>query len=176
MTAAASPTLPPPVVDADLFKAGMRALAAGVTVITTSADGRLNGMTATAVCSVSTSPPRLLCVVNRQTTSHGLLERGGAFAVNILAEHQDDLAARFAQKLERPFEGIAYEAGEAGCPLLKDAASVLQCRVADRHEAGSHTIFIGEVVDVRVAEAQPLLYFSGTFRKLGSQAGATRGG
>ncbi|MFG1360572.1 flavin reductase family protein [Xanthobacter pseudotagetidis] len=155
-----------PAVDADAFKAGMRALAAGVTVITSCADGRLNGMTATAVCSVSASPPRLLVVVNRESASHDLIARGAAFAVNLLAHHQEPLAARFAQRIERPFEGLAFAQGQTGCPLLEEAAASLECRLDDRHEAGTHTIFIGEVVHVRTADAAPLLYFSGAYRRL----------
>jgi flavin reductase len=171
MSAAARPfALHPPAVDAAAFKAGMRALAAGVTVITSCADGRLNGMTATAVCSVSASPPRLLAVVNRETASHGLIERGGAFAVNILAHDQDHVAARFAQRMERPFEGLAFAQGETGCPLLDEAAASLDCRLHERHDAGTHTIFIGEVVDVRTADAEPLLYFSGAYRRLAPHA------
>ncbi|MEP9348614.1 flavin reductase family protein [Xanthobacter sp. KR7-225] len=173
MMAAACPgTLRPPAVDAEAVKAGMRALAAGVTVITTCADGRLNGMTATAVCSVSASPPRLLAVVNRATASHGLIARGAAFAVNILAAHQDRLAARFAQRLDQPFEGLAFAHGETGCPLLDEAAASLECRLHDRHEAGTHTIFVGEVVRVRTADAEPLLYFAGAYRRLAPQRSA----
>lgn len=156
-----------PAVDADAFKAGMRALAAGVTVITTCADGRINGMTATAVCSVSASPPRLLVVINRETASHGLLERGAAFAVNILADGQEHLASRFAKKLEDPFADVAFARGETGCPLIEGALATFDCRLHARHEAGSHSIFVGEVVAVRAQEAEPLLYFSGGYRRLG---------
>ncbi|MBB6310065.1 flavin reductase family protein [Xanthobacter tagetidis] len=171
MNAAARPfAVHTPAVDAAAFKAGMRALASGVTVITSCADGRLNGMTATAVCSVSASPPRLLAVVNREAASHGLIERGAAFAVNILAHDQDHVAARFAQRLERPFEGLAYAQGETGCALLDRAAASLECRLHERHDAGTHTIFIGEVIAVRAAEAEPLLYFSGAYRRLAPHA------
>ena len=165
----APPFALPSTVDADAFKAGMRALAAGVTVITTCADGRINGMTATAVCSVSASPPRLLVVINRETASHGLLEQGAAFAVNILADGQEHLASRFAKRLERPFEDVAFAPGETGCPLLAEALASFDCRLHARHEAGTHSIFVGDVLAVRTQDAEPLLYFSGAYRRLGRQ-------
>lgn len=158
----------PPVDVAD-FKAAMRALAASVTVITSRRGDQINGMTATAVCSVSTTPPQVLAVVNRETTSHGLIADSGAFAVNILAEHQQDLAGRFARRLETPFDGVGHGRGDTGCPLLDDAVAVLECRLRERHDAGTHTIFVGEVVGVRSRPAAPLLYFDGGYRRLGAR-------
>ncbi len=57
-------------ISADQFKSVMRRFAASVNVIT-SVDGTvMNGMTATAVCSVSADPPSLLVIVNRSNRSH----------------------------------------------------------------------------------------------------------
>lgn len=162
----ASACIGKPPVDAADFKAAMRVLAASVTVITSRRGDQLNGMTATAVCSVSTAPPQILAVVNRETTSHGLIADSGAFAVNILAAHQQDLAGRFARRLDQPFEGIAHGWGETGCPLLAQAVAVLECRLRERHHAGTHTIFVGEVIGVSCRGAEPLLYFDGAFRQL----------
>lgn len=160
-------------VDAADFKAAMRALAASVTVITSRRGDQLNGMTATAVCSVSTAPPQILAVVNRETTSHDLIADSGAFAVNILAEHQQNLAGRFARRLDQPFEGVAHRLGKIGCPLLEDAVAMLECRLRERHHASTHTIFVGEVVGLSYRGAEPLLYFDGAFRRLAAADGAT---
>lgn len=162
-----------PAVDAAAFKAAMRALAASVTVITSCRNGQLNGMTATAVCSVSTTPPQILAVINRETTSHGLIAESGAFAVNILAEHQQQLAGRFAQRLDQPFDGVAHEPGSTGCPVVADAVAVLECRLREKHHAGTHTIFVGEVVAVHTRAAAPLLYFDGGYRRLAGSGPAT---
>ncbi|MCL8382546.1 flavin reductase family protein [Xanthobacter aminoxidans] len=159
-------------VDAADFKAAMRVLAASVTVITSRRGDQLNGMTATAVCSVSTAPPQILAVVNRETTSHGLIADSGAFAVNILAAHQQELAGRFARRLDRPFEDVAHGLGETGCPLLAEAVAVIECRLRERHHAGTHTIFVGEVVGVSCRGAEPLLYFDGSYRRLAAADGA----
>ncbi len=167
-----SASIEKPPVDAADFKAAMRGLAASVTVITSRCGDQFNGMTATAVCSVSTAPPQILVVVNREATSHGLIADSGAFAVNILAAHQQDLAGRFARRLDQPFEGVAHRWGETGCPFLEDALAVLDCRLRERHHAGTHTIFVGEVIGVSHRGAEPLLYFDGAFRRLASADGA----
>ncbi|TCT01658.1 flavin reductase family protein [Aquabacter spiritensis] len=153
--------------DAAAFKSAMRHLAAGVAVITSRTEALLNGMTATAVCSVSAEPPRVLVVVNRQNTSHGIIARSAAFAVNILAADQDDLAAGFAQRCAEPFRDVGHGFGAAtDCPVLHGAIAVLECRLAESHAAGTHTIFVGDVVHAHVAPREPLVYFDGRFRRL----------
>ena len=80
----------------DDFKAGMRQLAASVTVITAAHDGTKDGLTATATCSVSADPPQLLICVNQLASAYGLIRDAGSFGVNILAREQEDIALRFA--------------------------------------------------------------------------------
>ena len=66
-----------------LFRAGMRRLAGGVTIITSlDAEGRRCGITATAVCSLSTDPPSLVACVNRETSIAAVVEQRGVFAVH----------------------------------------------------------------------------------------------
>ena len=65
----------------DDFKAGMRQLAASVTVITAAHDGSKDGLTATATCSVSADPPQLLICVNQLASAYGLIRDAGSFGV-----------------------------------------------------------------------------------------------
>jgi len=153
-----------PCVDAGRFKAVMRDFTAAVTVITCAGDGsRGNGMTATAVCSVSADPPCVLVVVNRGNRSHALIDASGRYAVNVLAPGQEALARHFASRPDDPFAGVAHRAGATGCPLIEDCAAFLECEVCGRFEAGSHTIFVGRVVAADVRGRGPLLYRDGRF-------------
>jgi flavin reductase len=150
------------------FKAAMRRFAANVNVIT-SADGNLmNGMTATAVCSVSAEPPSVLIIVNRTTRSHPIIKRSGAFAVNVLSTHQEDLATHFASKKDDPFASVDYRIGKTGCPIIQDSDAYIECVVTQEVEMNTHTIFVGEVVSTDVSDGEPLLYHAGRFRSLGS--------
>ncbi len=68
------------------FRAGMRKLAGGVTIVTSiDQEGRRCGLTATAVCSLSTEPPSLVACVNRTSSVAAVVEASGVFAVNVLA-------------------------------------------------------------------------------------------
>lgn len=157
-----------PSVEPTQFKTAMRRIASTVTVITSASGAAMNGMTATAVCSVSATPPCLLVVVNRSNRSHGLIEEAGIFAVNVLSENQDGLADHFAQKSVQPFDKITYRRGITGAPLLAGCVASLECVVESQTRSGTHSIFVGRVVDTAAHDTQPLLHVRGTFARLAS--------
>src|SRR3954470_24263864 len=90
-------------VSGDEFKLVMRRFAASVNVITSANGSVKNGMTATAVCSVSADPPSALIIVNKSTRSHPIIVDTKAFAVNVLSSSQKQVAGHFASKLADPF-------------------------------------------------------------------------
>jgi flavin reductase (DIM6/NTAB) family NADH-FMN oxidoreductase RutF/nitroreductase len=153
-------------VSGELFKSLMRNIASSVAVITTNHGEQLHGMTATAVCSVSADPATILIVVNRSTRSHPIISAAKTFTVNILANHQHTISARFASKLENPFEGIAYDVGSNGNPIIKGVAAHIECMTVSEIDVGTHTIFIGNVVGGDVSPVHPLVYHEGEYKSL----------
>lgn len=147
--------------------------ATGVTVVTTNVDDVLHGMTANAFASVSLDPLLVLICVDREAGMHGLLPDARGFAVTILAAEQEELSAWFASS-QRPhgegqFEGVAWDPSPVtASPVLCDGVAYMDCRVTDRHDAGDHSIFLGEVMDLGVLreDADPLLYYGGRYRRL----------
>ncbi len=149
----------------DAFRAVMRRMPTGVTVVTTIVDGRPKGFTANAFASVSADPAMILICVNRQARTHPLIATAGHFCVNILRLDQREIAQRFASHGETdPFESIAYRVDASGSPAFDDALAYLDCELADVHEAGTHTIFIGRVLACEARDGSPLGYFNGTYR------------
>lgn len=151
-------------VDSALFRQGMQRLGASVTVITTAVEGAFHGMTATAVCSVSTDPPSLLICVNRDAGLHDPIRRARCFCVNILGSGQVDLAARFSSNDEAVrrdrFAGIDVDLLKTGAPAIRESLAQFDCDVIKEMECKTHTIFFGMVKALRVAEAEgtPLVY------------------
>lgn len=146
------------------FKAAMRRIASTVSVVTSSSGGVLNGMTATAVCSVSADPPSLLIVVNRSNRSHALIERSGAYTVNVLSAEQQQLATHFASTPADPFADIPHRLGPNQCPIIENCTSYLACLVEQQTEFGTHSIFIGRVIASGGDDRMPLIYHDGKFR------------
>ncbi len=153
-------------IEPELFKTGMRRLTAGVTIITTLHDGERRGLTATAVCSVSTAPPTLLCCVNRQGSAHDSIVASGRFAINVLTADDHGLAERFggAELGEARFSEGEWDVLETGAPILKSAFVGFDCRVIQTFDGATHTIFLGEVVAQRVGTGgEPLCYLGGSY-------------
>lgn len=152
----------------DDFKRGMRQLAAGVNVITVANAGIRDGLTATAVCSISAEPPHLLVCVNATANAHAPMHRAGSFCLNVLAQDQEAIAKRFAgmdgsDRAQR-FDLGHWTTLSTGSPVLDGALANFDCIVVREIEAATHTLFIGRVLAVRANEAgSPLIYSNGRF-------------
>jgi flavin reductase (DIM6/NTAB) family NADH-FMN oxidoreductase RutF len=154
--------------DPDSYRSVLGRFASGITVVTTrDAAGRDVGMTASAFCSVSLAPPLIQVCIDRQASMFDALMQAERFGVNILAAEQEALSRRFASvDSSHRFDGIGYQRGESGVVLLDDALAHLECVAGARHEAGDHTIFIGEVERATARDARPLLYYRGGYAQL----------
>ncbi|HLH77464.1 MAG TPA: flavin reductase family protein [Candidatus Binataceae bacterium] len=142
--------------------------ATGVAVITTfSSEGVLHGMTANSLTSVSLDPPLLLACVDKRTESYPCFESSRVFTVNILAEDQEDLSRRFATSGTNKFEGVAYQRGANGCPIIHGALAYLECKLYGACDGGDHTIYIGQIEQAETREGRPLLFFRGGYRSVG---------
>ena len=119
----------------------------GIYVLTTRCDDTINGMIASWVSQVSYEPPLVMVAVHPNRYSHDLLQKGGHFALNIIAREQKDLLSRFkGPDPESKFRSIAWRHGVTGCPILADCIGSLECRIRQTLAPGNHTLFIGEVV------------------------------
>lgn len=152
------------------FRAGMRKLAGGVTIITSiDSMGQRCGLTATAVCSLSTEPPSLVACVNRNSSVAAVVESTRVFAVNVLSFDQQDVAEVFAGRAglvrEERFASGKWRAIETGAPVLHDTAVTFECELAEIKEFGTHLILIGQVAATHLSEGRdnPLLYGNGAF-------------
>jgi flavin reductase (DIM6/NTAB) family NADH-FMN oxidoreductase RutF len=156
-------------IDAAAFKKGMRHLAASVTLITTRHDGLRGGLTATAVCSVSAEPPQILVCVNRTASAHDPIGHAKVFCVNILAPEHRKIAERFAGmdgiEGDERFNSLGeWSTMKTGAPVLKGCPVSFDCKLVAELGAGTHTIYIGEIVDIVLdGNAVPLVYADGNF-------------
>src|SRR5258708_18957783 len=145
-------------VTGDEFKLVMRRFAASVNVITSADSTKKNGMTATAVCSVSSDPPSALIIVNKSNRSHPIIDGTKAFAVNVLSSDQRQIASHFASKLPDPFAEIRYSIGKTGCPIIAGADAHIECTVIEQMDGGTHTIFVGKLVAAGAATVVPVAF------------------
>lgn len=150
------------------FREGMSRLGAAVNVVTTDGPAGRYGMTATAVCSVTDSPPTLLVCINQSARSHDMFVQNGVLCVNVLSGAHEDLSSRFARlNDEDRFASTAWERGVTGAPILPDALTAFDCKIVDRLVRGTHSVFMCEVVTtLNGSEQDGLLWFGRRYHRL----------
>jgi flavin reductase (DIM6/NTAB) family NADH-FMN oxidoreductase RutF len=154
-------------IDPDEFRAVLGRFASGVTILTTrDAESRDHGMTVSAFCSVSLTPPLVLACIDRTADMFEKLRGATYFGISILAEGQESLSRRFAELESNRFDGVGYFRGESGVILLDDALAHLECKHVARYEAGDHAIHVGEVEWAASRQDRPLLYYRGGYAQI----------
>ncbi|SFF54613.1 flavin reductase family protein [Blastococcus tunisiensis] len=159
-------------VTAERFRHALSQFASGVTVITTGTVGTSTaaGCTVSAFSSLSLDPPLVLACIARGKYMHKQLAEAEHFAVNVLSDHQRDVAMTFARASEDRFAGVPVRAGHDGVPLLQGAVAHLECTRYAVHDGGDHDIVVGRVEQVEVTRGEPLVYAGGHFLDLGLES------
>ena len=127
----------------------------GVYVVTSKKDGRINGQIANTVFQVTSEPPTVAVSINKNNLTHDFIKESRVFAASILCQDTPlTFIGRFGFKSGRDsdkFKEVDYKTGETGAPIVLDnAVSYLEARVTKEMDVGTHTIFVGEVVNADV--------------------------
>ena len=135
----------------------------GMYLVTARAGGRANGQIANAVFQVTAEPPRIATAINRENFTHDLIRDGGWFAFSVLTEGVPmEFIGLFGFKSGREVDKLAQATVREGLhvPLVVDHAIALaEAKVLHATDAGTHTVFVGEVVASEVlSTAAPLTY------------------
>lgn len=156
----------------DVFRAAMSHFPSGVTVVTTVQGGIDHAMTASAFTSVSLDPPLVLVCVDKSARFHQAVALSRFWGASILAGSQLPAARRLAVR-GRPLAGqldaFPHRRGEhTGAALLEHALCRLECRTWEMYDGGDHTIVVGEVVGLEIAEHDEpaMVYFRSAFAAL----------
>jgi flavin reductase (DIM6/NTAB) family NADH-FMN oxidoreductase RutF len=146
------------------FKAVMRRFPAAVNVIVSHKDGVDHGMTATAVMSVSMDPPSLVVCINNNTFLHEILLNQPTFSVNVLTANQQYISNAFSGQVlpEERFKIGQWERHSSGVLALEDALAKVICKRMAAVPYGTHTLFIGKVIEAGLSEEQSSLLYENT--------------
>jgi flavin reductase (DIM6/NTAB) family NADH-FMN oxidoreductase RutF len=155
--------MPPMTPDPGRFREVFGHFATGVAVVT----ARGGGMTANAVSSLSLDPVLVLVCFDRTARTLPLVRETGRFAVNVLGEGHEDLAAHFASKLPeaRKLATVAWH-DEDGIPVLDDALAWVVCDLQDVFPGGDHLIATGKVTALGHGGGRPLVWYRGAYHTL----------
>ncbi|MBH0086720.1 flavin reductase [Psychrobacter sp. SCQQ22] len=164
-------------IEATDFRDAMSLLTTAVSVVTTEGPSGLHGFTASAVCSVTDTPPTLLVCMNQTSRSHGYFIENKILSVNVLGAQHEQISNTFASKLHSAerFEYGAWTQLQTGAPVLEDALVSFDCEIEHIQEVGTHSVFMCRVVAIkqsaqRGVREKSLVYFNRAYHQVGQMA------
>ncbi|WP_180021806.1 MULTISPECIES: flavin reductase [unclassified Acinetobacter] len=158
-------------IEATDFRNAMSLLTTAVNVITTEGEAGMHGFTASAVCSVTDTPPTLLVCMNQSSRSHAHFLENKVLSVNVLGAQHEHISNAFASsKLnsEERFKLGSWTVLETGSPILKDALVSFDCQIEQIQEVGTHSVFMCRVVAIKQSQQEEsLVYFNRAYHAVG---------
>lgn len=155
------------------FRDAMAALSAAVNVITTNGPAGKCGITATAVCSVTDTPPTLMLCINSNSAMNPVFQNNGKLCVNVLNGEQELIARHFAGMTKMPMEErFAIDGwfdGELEQPVLPGALAGLEGEIDQVQQVGTHFIYLIQVKHIHLSDGNGLIYFNRAFHPVLSE-------
>ncbi len=161
--------------DKQTYREAMSRLGAAVCIITTTGPDGDGGFTASAVTSVTDTPPTLLVCVNKSASLSETFQKNRILCVNVLAPEHQELSPVFASVGNIPmaerFAMATWLRLSTGAPALENAGASFDCTIDQITEVGTHSVFFCGVKAIRLGTgAHGLVYFGRSYHKIGPQA------
>lgn len=157
-------------IEAADFRNAMSLLSSAVNVVTTAGASGVHGFTASAVCSVTDTPPTLLVCMNQASRSHAHFIENKILSVNVLGAQHQQISNVFASKMksEERFQYGTWTELETGAPVLTDALTSFDCEIEQIQQVGTHSIFMCRVVAIQHSQQEHgLVYFNRAYHQVG---------
>lgn len=137
----------------------------GIYIVSSKKDDKINGQIVNTVFQVTAEPPQMGISVNKQNLTHQYIATSKVFSIAILSKDTPPkFIGQFGFKSGREldkFKGVNYKIGKTGAPLiLENTIGYIECEVIGSLDCGTHTMFIGRVVDAEIINEnlEPLTY------------------
>jgi flavin reductase (DIM6/NTAB) family NADH-FMN oxidoreductase RutF/rubredoxin len=136
----------------------------GMYVVSSKKGNKFNGQVANTVMQVTAEPPKLLVCINKENLTHQYIQESGVFSISILDQNTPmKFIGHFGFKSGREFnkfKEIDHKIGKTGVPVVtSNTLGYLECEIAMSMDAGTHTAFVGRIVEAQtIKEGEPLTY------------------
>lgn len=136
----------------------------GLYVISSKKGDRFNGQIANTVFQITSEPPTIAVSINKQNLTHEFIQDSKVFTVSILSKETPmKFIGHFGFKSGRDidkYKDINYKIGVTGGPIvLENSVGYLEAKVINSMDVGTHTVFIGKVVDAEIIkDEEPMTY------------------
>ncbi|CFQ93974.1 NADH-dependent FMN reductase RutF [Yersinia enterocolitica] len=160
-------------VDKQDFRDAMARLGSAVNIITTDGPAGRAGFTASAVCSVTDSPPTLLVCLNRSASVYAVFKQNQTLCVNTLCAEHESLSNLFGGKttMEMRFSAAQWSTLVTGSPVLNGAVASFDCHITQVVSVGTHDIlFCQAAAVIHNDDTHGLAYFDRCYHPLMRQS------
>jgi flavin reductase (DIM6/NTAB) family NADH-FMN oxidoreductase RutF/rubredoxin len=147
-----------------LNRKALHQLSYGLYIVCSKKDDHYNGQIANVVFQATSDPATIVICINKQNLTHEFMQTSRVFTVSILEQDTPlkfigDFGFKHGSDFDK-FAGIHYRIGQTGTPVVLDhATAFIDCRIIGILDAGTHTIFLGEVVDAEILkDTEPMTY------------------
>lgn len=151
------------------FRDAMAQLGAAVHVVTTDGEGGRAGFTASAVCSVTDTPPSVLVCINRTSSAYAATKANGVLCINTLSAEQHEISNAFSSKqpMVARFEHGEWLERNGQPPLLAGAIVSIDCKVVSQVPVGTHDILVCEVSEIQAnTRSGILIYYDRKYHRI----------
>ena len=114
-----------------------------------------NAMTASWVSQLSMEPVLIGVGVDKHAVTHRLITEGESFTVNLWDAEDTKVFVKFSKPASDDgvtLNGRAVRDASTGAPVFDEALAWMDCSVRHALDLGSHTLFVGEVVDAAIRD------------------------
>ena len=139
-------------------------LSYGLYIVTSHLEGRPNGQIVNTVLQVTSDPPRVAVIINKNNLTHEFIMKSGFFGASVLDTSTPmTFIGLFGFKSGRDvdkFSEVEFMRGSTHVPLVTEhCLSVLEAKVIDEVDVGTHTLFVGDVLGADLLRSgEPLTY------------------
>jgi len=124
-------------------------------LVGSAAGGQRNAMTTSWITQLAMEPVLIGIGVDNAAVTHRLITEGGSFTVNLWDSDETRPFVKFSKPATDDgdtLNGRAVRNGVTGAPIFEEAIAWMECEVRQAHDLGSHTLFIGELVDAAITD------------------------
>jgi len=139
-------------------------LSYGLYIVATKDGEKINGQVANTVFQVTSEPIKVAVALNKLNLTHEMVSKSGKFSVSVLTQETPfTFIGKFGFKSGRDinkFENVNYKITVNDLPVIIDyTCAYIECKVVNSLDAGTHTIFVGEILDADIlSEKTPMTY------------------
>lgn len=155
----------------DDFKKALSLYGSGVTVVTYEKDNVASGITVSAFSSVSLDPALVMVCLNQSSNALEAIQETKAFSIHLLSSEQKDISGIFSKNDSSRIDFLknTKDKGLTGAKHIIGSLCILDCELYAVHQAGDHSLVIGEVKHSHLnenTEILPLLYYNRNYRTI----------